>query len=104
MKYVVALALGLSGSLVLLFVIYLFADRVDKSTHKSIRLLEADLLSKDEEVRAKAQRRMIRLKKDNITASTVANYCIYFLIIAGAALIVVCVALAALAIGNAFII
>jgi hypothetical protein len=87
MRCVVTLILGLLGSLVLIFVIYLIADRIDKATHKNIRLLEADLLSNDEEERAKAQGMMIRLKKDNVIASTVANNCVYLLILVGAAFI-----------------
>lgn len=103
MKYVATLALGLFGSLALLFVLYLIANRIDKSTYRMIRLLEADLLSGDEQVKAKAQRRMVRLKRDNGMANTVANSCVSLLILAGAVLIIVILALVVLALGNVFL-
>ncbi|MBI2030772.1 hypothetical protein HYT05_04060 [Candidatus Kaiserbacteria bacterium] len=103
MKYVAMLALGLFASLIILLVIYFFADRIYKSTYKNIRLLEADLLSGDEDKKAAAERRMTRLKRDYGIANTVANNCIYLLIIAGAALLIVIVALVVLALGNVFL-
>ena len=103
MKYLATLALGLFASLVLLLVIYFFADRIYRSTYKSIRLLEADLLSDDEDKRAKARRRMICLKRDNGIANTVAIGSIYLLILAGAALVIMIAALVVLASGSVFL-
>ncbi|MBI5004372.1 hypothetical protein HZC00_04740 [Candidatus Kaiserbacteria bacterium] len=82
MKYAIVVAGILLIAEVALFVAYFFASRKDLATWRNIGLLKTTPSEAD------AQEKMLRLQRKNKAASIIARYCVYLVIIGGAALVI----------------